>query len=129
VFVYPLLCLLSCYGLTESLATFLSTAMLFCALRATRGRTLLWAALCGVIAGLAHLTRTDSLTFLPAIALALWWTPLPLRRRLAALGLFGACAIAVFAPWPIRNQLRFGDPHPAGYYWRTNSGKTLPMGA
>jgi hypothetical protein len=132
VFVYPLLCLVCCYGLTETLATFLSTAMLFCVLHATRAptrrRMFVWTALAGVVTGCAHLVRTDSLTFLPAIALALWWAPVPLRQRVSALGLFGACAAVVFAPWPIRNQLRFGEPHFAAYYWRTNSGKTLPMG-
>jgi hypothetical protein len=128
VFVSPTLFLLAGYGLTETFATFLGTAMLLCALKAARSRMLAWAAVAGVVAGYAHLTRTDSSTFVPAVALALLWNGEPLRRRLQALALFATCAAVVFVPWPIRNQLRFGNPHPASYQWRTNSGKLLGMG-
>ena len=126
---YPLLVLLSCYGLAETWTTFLCTAELFAALAVGAGdgrRWWLFAALAGVAAGLAQLTRNDAVTFAPAAAIAVWTTPLPRARKLAALALAGVVALAVFAPWPLRNLKQFHAPHFTGAYWRTIDGTPLP---
>ena len=68
----PLLFRLSCYALSESLATFLLTLELWLALRAGQRGSLSAAALAGMAAGLAQLVRLDAVTLLPAVALALW---------------------------------------------------------
>ena len=102
-FLSPLMFLLSCYGLTETLATCLATVEVWLALRAMRSRLLLHAALCGLVAGLAQLVRNDAVTVAPAVALAIYWSAEPLRRRAAALALATLIGVAVFAPWPLRN--------------------------
>lgn len=103
--------------LTENLATFLTTLTLFLWLEALhfesapRQRTLLWA-LGGAAAGLATLTRIDSLVLLGTLAVPLLLLRGGRHRRgaLLALGLFAA----VYAPWPIRNYVRLGHPHVLG---------------
>jgi hypothetical protein len=148
----PMLVLLSCYALTETLATFLGALALYLALRARRaqtqgGRPLPWAALCGAVAGLGQLVRADTLTLLPSLAILVFawgraWEPggPPARpappssssspswpRRLLPVGLMLGCAGLVFSPWPARNLLRFGEAHPAGARWRTRpAGTPLP---
>src|SRR6185295_15580984 len=84
------------------------------------------AALLGAVAGLAQLTRSDAMTLLPVLALSLWWAPASRRKRLAALGVCGLMALAVFAPWPLRNLRQFGEPYPTATFWRTLSGRPLP---
>lgn len=130
----PMLVLLSCYALTETLATFLGALALYLALRARRARLqdqkmLPWAALCGAVAGLGQLVRADTLTLLPSLALLLfdWRGVSAWRRRLLPVALMLGCAGLVFLPWPARNLARFGAPHPAGARWRTRpAGTPLP---
>jgi hypothetical protein len=62
----------------------------------------------------------------PAVGLALLWADAPVRRRLQAAALFGLAALVVFAPWPIRNLMQFGEPHFAAAYWRKMNGDPLP---
>ena len=124
VIVCPLILFMSCYGLSESLATFLTTLTLFCALR----EGWRWVAGAGAAYGLLQLTRIDGFAILPAVALALWfgarnWKPF-LRRS----ALFGAVALVVFAPWPIRNLVQFGEPHIEGTAWMRQDGTPLPLG-
>jgi hypothetical protein len=125
-FLSPLMFLLSCYGLTETLATSLATVEVWLALRARRERLFLHAALCGLVAGLAQLVRNDAVTVAPAVALAIYWSAEPLRRRAAALALAAIIAVAVFAPWPLRNLRQFAAPHFGGTFWRDNNGTPLP---
>ncbi len=82
----------------------------------------------GVAAGLGQLWRADALTVLPAAVLAIALGGAALRRRLLQLALFGGVALAVYAPWPIRNLAVLGQPYPFAWQWRTAGGKPLPTG-
>jgi hypothetical protein len=153
VIVFPLMIYLSCYGLSESLATFLSTLELYLALRvmcggpravdsgirlgtaspeaprlAPLGSPMAWAAAAGVVAGLLQLTRVDGVAMAPAVLLAIGFAPLPRPRRFAAAAVFAIAALAVFSPWPLRNYARFGAWHPEGTQWIAQNGAPLPTG-
>ena len=124
VIVCPMLLFLSCYGLSESLATFLTTLTLFLALRDGRR----WALAAGAAFGLLQLTRIDGFALLPAIALALWFGARAWRERIVRGALFAVAAVVVFSPWPIRNMVRFGAPHFEGTAWMRQDGTPLPLG-
>jgi hypothetical protein len=128
VFVCPLLVLLSCYGLGETLATFLTTLVMYLLARVMQGNLLRNAALAGVALGLGLLTRADTVTLAPAVLLAFHWAKGPRGQRLAAMGLCVLLAAVVFAPWPLRNLERFGHPYATSWYWRTRVGTPLPTG-
>lgn len=127
VAICPLMLFLSCYGLSESLATFLAAAQLFFIWRMLRGdRVLRHATMAGFIAGLSELVRADSLFMWPAIGLAILFSGETAKK--IALG-SAACvlaAVAVFAAWPIRNQVQFGSPHPLGTRWVRQDGTPQP---
>lgn len=124
VIVCPMLIFMSTYGLAESLATFLTTLTIFCALRAGWG----WAVAAGVACGLLQLVRIDGFAVLPPVALALWLGATTWRQRLARGALFAVAAALVFAPWPIRNHKAFGAPHFEGTAWMRQDGQPLPLG-
>jgi len=125
----PLMVFLSCYGLTESLATFLGTLELWLAARATETRRLRWLAGAGVAGGLAQLTRVDMLAMVPAVAALIVLSPsLSRRTRALALAIYAAGYLVAFAPWPIRNQLHFGATHAGGTEWIGQLGQPLPTG-
>jgi 4-amino-4-deoxy-L-arabinose transferase-like glycosyltransferase len=126
VLICPLIMLLSCYCLTETLATFLATLEIWLALRAMRTRTILYAALCGAVAGYAQLVRADAITVAPAVGLALLWSDVPKKKRLIAMAVGALVASAIFLPWPIRNLHNFGKPYFAATYWRDLNGNALP---
>ena len=128
MFSCPLLVLLSCYGLGETLATFLTTLAVYLLTRAMQGNLLRNAALAGVVLGLALLTRADTVTLAPAVLLAFHWARGTRGRRLLAMALCGLLALAVFAPWPLRNLARFDQAYPTSWYWRSRWGTPLPMG-
>ena len=121
----PTLWLVSSFAMTESLSTFLGTLLLYLAVRATETRPLIFAAAAGAVTGLALLVRADAITFVPGALVLLAALP---ARRVQAMAAFGAAALAVFAPWPIRNQLRFGAPHFAATGWRDMDGEPLGNG-
>jgi hypothetical protein len=140
----PVLVLLSCYALTETLATFLGLLAFYLTLRLRRALRagepwIGWAALAGLAAGLGQLVRADTLTILPSLALLAvdfaglrrdGWPaadPARLLRRLLPVGLLFAVVGLTFLPWPVRNLIQFGEPHPAGARWRTRpAGRPLP---
>jgi hypothetical protein len=130
----PPLVYLSCYGLTESLATFLFVLEIALALRIVNGegddarRPFVFAALAGIVAGLAQLTRVDALTAAPAALVAIYYCGRPRRTQLLLLGTFGLAAALTFAPWPLRNLRQFGAPHMEGTEWLSQSGAPLPNG-
>jgi len=129
VLLAPLLIILASHALTETPATFLATLELYLAVRAMRDRPLLFAALCGAVAGFAQLVRADAVTMAPAALAALLLGGAPLARRLAATAVFAVVAAAVFAPWPLRNLSAFGQPYFAAWQWRNAStGRPLPTG-
>ena len=112
VVVAPPLVLFSTMSLTESLATFLGTWALAAAVMR---RPLL----CGALLGAALLVRIDSLTFLPGLLVLLGWR----RWGWLALG-----TLLVWTPWPLRNVVDFGAPHPAAAEWPAQDGTPLPTG-
>ncbi len=126
VIACPLMFLFSCYGLTESLSTFLSTLEVYLALRAMRSRPIAFAAAAGLVAGFALLVRADAAVAAPAVLLGLLFAKVSWPRKLGGAAAFGLCAALVFAPWPIRNLQRFGDPHVGAARWRTQDGRELP---
>lgn len=117
----PLLLLYTPQMMTETLATFLTAAVLALGMSAPAGLSRFQQLAIGVFLGFACLCRP---TFLPGAGLwALWiaCTSLrPSRQEAAASSLAGrlqhlpwltllAVALTI-APWPIRNQVRFGRP-------------------
>ena len=123
VIVCPILLFLSCYGLSESLATFLTTLTLYCALGDGRRAPLA----AGAAFGLLQLVRIDGVAILPAVALAFYFGA-SWRLRLARAGAFAVAALLVFAPWPLRNLRQFGAPHIEGTAWMRQDGAPLPLG-
>lgn len=96
--------------LTEVLATMLTTATAAVIL-AGADRPLRWWPVAGALLGASTLVRPDGLivgvAFLPAwLALRVDWRA---RLRIAAVAALGF--VVVFAPWPLRNLVRFGRPH------------------
>jgi len=132
VLASPLMFRLSCYALTESLATFLATLALYLALVAGQAARcavrLGLSLLLGAVLGAGQLVRADALSLWPALLVLL--LGLLARRRLAIgmLAVAGIGCLAVFAPWPLRNLQRFGHPHPFAWQWRTIDGTPLPTG-
>lgn len=64
----------------------------------------------GVAVGLAALTRQEAVMLLVLlVAPILWWSELPVRRRLAGVMAAGLVAVLVVAPWVARNQRAVGE--------------------
>ena len=124
VLVCPILVFLSCYGLSESLATFLTTLALYCALQPSWR----WALGGGAALGALQLVRIDGAIVVPALAIAIYATDPQWRNRILRAAAFSVAALVVFAPWPIRNLIHFGSPHFEGTYWMRQDGAPLPMG-
>jgi hypothetical protein len=127
-FSCPLLLLLCCYGLTEALATFLGTLEIYLVVRGLRTRLVLHAALAGGIAGLAQLVRLDAAALAPIVGLVILTAERPWTERLRAAGACGLTALAVFAPWPLRNVRQFGAAHLTASGWVAADGRPLPLG-
>ncbi len=124
----PLLMLDCAYILRESLATALTTATVYFLVRALFRREGWSLVAAGALSGASMLVRFDAIAvavaFLPPlIALRSW------KHRIAFGALSLVAAAAIFSPWMIRNQIRFGDPHPAGAVWNNRMGDTFPGGA
>jgi hypothetical protein len=67
----------------------------------------------GLLLGLAALTRSEAIWLgLTWAAMAWFWTPGSLRRRLILIAIPAIVAGLVFAPWVARNTLVFGTPLP-----------------
>ena len=66
----------------------------------------------GVVLGLAALTRNEALWLALAWALLAWSLPVGRREWLVLLAIPGAVALAIFAPWMVRDWLAFGSPLP-----------------
>ena len=56
----------------------------------------------------AWLTKINALCLLPAFAVVILTEPVPWRKRLAYLSVFGV-TLALVAPWSIRNVMLYGD--------------------
>jgi 4-amino-4-deoxy-L-arabinose transferase-like glycosyltransferase len=116
----PYLVLFCASVLTETLATCCSTIALGCLIAALyqRQRARLWWPLAGGVMALGMLVRIDGILLLPCLLVpALWPSAVGAASRRAGVRLTAVSLLVllvVFSPWPLRNQLRFGDPHPFG---------------
>jgi len=121
--------------ITESFGvTMLFGGLFFLALGNRRMTAAHRAGLLGILAGLFHLARADGLLWL-----LLAWTAIlllargvPLRTRLAHLGLCCAAYLLVMAPWFARNAVVFGSPlAPGGMrtLWLTSYEETFAFPA
>lgn len=123
----PLVIVQSIHALSESFAMLLGTLELWLLIgvyQSKRGRA--YAA--GAVAGLAQLVRLDALTLLPAAILAIFWSPGSRARKAGRGAAFVLTALVLFAPWPIRNLIRFGHAHPQAAEWLNEAGQPLPAG-
>jgi len=125
----PLLALCVAYVLTETLAICLATLTLWLLLRACRGDLRRWLALAGAALGVGMLVRADAVTLAPCFAVPLLFARAPTGEKARASLLALLAALAVVAPWLLRNQARFRAPHPTGAEWVTKQGDPLPTGA
>ena len=68
----------------------------------------------GVLIGLTALTRNEAVWLGLAWAAVVWFgIPATRSHRAALIGIVGAIALVVFAPWAARNYAEFGTPLPA----------------
>jgi 4-amino-4-deoxy-L-arabinose transferase-like glycosyltransferase len=101
-------------GLTECLATALATATV-ASLVLLDQRPRLACALGGVGIALSTLTRPDGILLAAAVVPAAFQLGRRRWRTAARLAAVSALGFAVvFAPWPLRNYARFGEPWPFG---------------
>lgn len=107
--VFPPLVLLSRDLLSESLFIALELGAVLCVLEFRRLRGLRWAALAGLLAGLAALTRNPGPALAIPVVVGLWvYRP---RRSWAAArapALALACMVLIILPWTVRNAIEFG---------------------
>lgn len=66
----------------------------------------------GAVLGLAALTRNEALWLALTWAIVAWRLPRPRRERIGLIALPAVVALAIFAPWMVRNGLAFGSPLP-----------------
>ena len=94
---------------SEPLFTVLVLAATVAALEHRRGEhALRWAALAGVLAGLAALTRSNGIVLVAPLMVAVWTVrPRLSARALAAPAIVAVAAALVVAPWLIRNAVVF----------------------
>jgi 4-amino-4-deoxy-L-arabinose transferase-like glycosyltransferase len=107
--VYPPLAFQSLELYSEPLFICLMLGAVLAALSFRDDPRLRWAILCGVLVGLAALTRQNGVLLIPILALALW---LPPRRRgasLAAPAIAVLTAVLLIAPWTVRNYVVFNE--------------------
>src|SRR5947209_7944413 len=107
--VAPPLVVMSTALISESLFVPLVLAAVACALQARRSaRPLAWTVACGVLVGVAELTRTNALVLLIPLGCAVYAAGHGRRwRGLARPAVLVAAAVLVVVPWTIRNYLVF----------------------
>ncbi len=111
------------YLLKEPLMIPLMLGVVWCALHLAEGPSLGAAAGCGILFGVLALTGNAALSLAGVVLVALLFTPATLLRRLG-LGLCVAgVAVAVSAPWMIRNARVLGAP-----VLNTNGGMNFYLG-
>lgn len=91
--------------MTEPLFIFLTVACLYLLLLHRRTARWRWLVLAGLAAGLATLTRSVFVGFVPFIAVWLWWIHRCSWRGVWRAAVLGAIVLAVMAPWIIRNAI------------------------
>jgi hypothetical protein len=78
-----------------------------------RGFTWRRGTLTAIALAAAWLTKINALCLVPAFALVILTEPVPWRKRLVYMGVFGV-TLALVAPWSIRNIMLYGDPFAIG---------------
>ncbi len=116
----------------DSAAAALSTAALWAVARlARRGLSLRRAVACGLLVGLAALTKTSALLLLPIAGLALLWTGVRRsagRRPILACGAaFIVAAVLVGGWWYGRNGVLYGDLLGISNHTNTPWGRPAPV--
>jgi 4-amino-4-deoxy-L-arabinose transferase-like glycosyltransferase len=105
--VAPPMVVMSTALISEALFVPIALAAILTALEARRSaHPLRWAAITGLLIGIAELTRTNAAVLLLPLGLAVWtrrprWRP----RALAAPAVVVLAAVATVAPWTVRNAL------------------------
>lgn len=107
--VFPPLVLLSRELLSEPLFIALELGMVLSVLEFRRLREWRWAALAGLLFGLAALTRNPGPALAIPLVVGLWvLRPRLSWRAAAAPTLALLCAVLTIAPWTVRNAVEFG---------------------
>jgi len=118
--VYPNLFVHDGLVMSESIAVVLVAVWMLALIRLLDGPTLGRAALVGLAAGLAALTRSELLLFCVASIIATLWHQRTRATWLRAI-VIGATTLATILPWTIANLGRFERP----VFLSTNDGTTL----
>lgn len=95
-----------------TLATVLLITRIRAAVEARRPRPIAQLIGLGVVLGLAALTRNEAAWLALAWVLFAWLLPVTRRDRLILIAIPAAVALAIFAPWMVRDWLAFGSPLP-----------------
>lgn len=111
------------YLAKENLMTPLLLGVIWCGLHAQRRPTAPPAAVGGLLIGLLLLTGSAALSLVPVAGLGLVFSDATPRRKLALTALAGAVAVAIVAPWLLRNLRVLGAP-----VLNTNGGFNLYLG-
>ncbi|HRN82765.1 MAG TPA: glycosyltransferase family 39 protein [Nitrosomonas europaea] len=111
------------YILKENLMTPLMLGVIWCALRLAHQPSKKAAAGCGILFGLLALTGNAALSLAAAVMLALVLAPTTTSRKATFMTLIFAIAVAISAPWMIRNAFVIGSP-----VMNTNGGFNLYLG-
>ena len=111
------------YLAKENLMVPLMLGVIWCALRLAKAPSLNVAAGCGVLFGLLALTGNAALSLASVVLLALFVAPGAARHRILLSGTVCVVALAVSAPWMIRNWSVLGAP-----VMNTNGGFNLYLG-
>ncbi len=107
--VYPFAVYYGGWNYLETFLLFLFTALLAAIYKWRESRNCLWAGGCGILAALAGLVNPAALPWIGVIPL--WFFIREERSRAwRAFWLYSLLGVAVYAPWPIRNQIAFGKP-------------------
>jgi 4-amino-4-deoxy-L-arabinose transferase-like glycosyltransferase len=107
--VFPPLVLLSRELLSEPLFIVLELGMVLSVLEFRRLREPRWAALAGLLFGLAALTRNPGPALAIPLVLGLWvLRPRLSWRAVAPPAIALLCAVLAIAPWTVRNAIEFG---------------------
>ena len=111
------------YLLKENLMIPLMLGVMWCTLRLARKPSYRVAVGCGALFGLIALTGNAALSLAGALALALMLSPATHWQRISLSVLILAVAVAVLAPWMVRNMQVVGAP-----VLNTNGGFNLYLG-
>jgi 4-amino-4-deoxy-L-arabinose transferase-like glycosyltransferase len=105
--VYPPLIAVGDSLLSEAQTVLLETAALLAVLAWRSNGRIRWAAAAGALGGALTLTRSNAFVVIIAVAVGLWTSrpKVATKRRLEAQAAMLASAVAVVAPWTIRNAV------------------------